>query len=99
MVVVCYHCGGWPEEVNSCVLNSYMVYLYPKQSLGYQRHSFRLLLLYIYTTGIIQLLQSFFYVHEHRLQYTCRIPLAFYLPLPVPFCSPFQPPATYLEPS
>jgi hypothetical protein len=22
-----YHCGGWPEEVNSCVLNSYMVYL------------------------------------------------------------------------
>ncbi len=24
---VCYHCGGWPKEVNSCVLNSYMVYL------------------------------------------------------------------------
>jgi hypothetical protein len=22
-----YHCGEWPEEVNSCVLNSYMVYL------------------------------------------------------------------------
>jgi hypothetical protein len=22
-----YHCGGWPEEVNSCVLNSYMIYL------------------------------------------------------------------------
>ncbi len=22
-----YHCGGWPEEVNSCFLNSYMVYL------------------------------------------------------------------------
>jgi hypothetical protein len=22
-----YHCGGWPEEVSSCVLNSYMVYL------------------------------------------------------------------------
>jgi hypothetical protein len=25
--IVRYHCGGWPEEVNSCVLNSYMVYL------------------------------------------------------------------------
>ncbi len=24
---VCYHCGGWPVEVNACVLNSYMVYL------------------------------------------------------------------------
>ncbi len=33
-----YHCGGWPEEVNSCVLNSYMVYLYPKHSLGYYLH-------------------------------------------------------------
>jgi hypothetical protein len=21
-----YHCGGWPEEVNTCFLNSYMVY-------------------------------------------------------------------------
>jgi ribosomal protein L44E len=27
VVIVCYHCGGWHEEVNSCVLNSYMVYL------------------------------------------------------------------------
>ncbi len=26
-IIVRYHCGGWPEEVNSCVLNSYMVYL------------------------------------------------------------------------
>jgi hypothetical protein len=26
-VVVRYHCGGWPEEVNTCFLNSYMVYL------------------------------------------------------------------------
>ncbi len=26
-ICVRYHCGGWPEEVNSCVLNSYMVYL------------------------------------------------------------------------
>ncbi len=27
VICVRYHCGGWPEEVNSCVLNSYMVYL------------------------------------------------------------------------
>jgi hypothetical protein len=27
ILIVRYHCGGWPEEVNSCVLNSYMVYL------------------------------------------------------------------------
>jgi hypothetical protein len=26
-VVVHYHCGGWSEEVNSCILISYMVYL------------------------------------------------------------------------
>jgi hypothetical protein len=28
-LVMCvrYHCGGWPEEVNSYFLNSYMVYL------------------------------------------------------------------------
>jgi hypothetical protein len=26
-LIVRYHCGGRPEEVNSCVLNSYMVYL------------------------------------------------------------------------
>jgi hypothetical protein len=26
-LLVRYHCGGRPEEVNSCVLNSYMVYL------------------------------------------------------------------------
>ncbi len=31
-VGVRYHCGGWSEEVNSCVLNSYMV------SLGYYLH-------------------------------------------------------------
>ncbi len=27
ILLVRYHCGGWPEEVNSCFLNSYMVYL------------------------------------------------------------------------
>jgi hypothetical protein len=27
VIIVRYHCGGRPEEVNSCVLNSYMVYL------------------------------------------------------------------------
>ncbi len=26
-VPVRYHCGGWPKEVNTCFLNSYMVYL------------------------------------------------------------------------
>ncbi len=26
-ICVRYHCGGWPEEVNTCFLNSYMVYL------------------------------------------------------------------------
>ncbi len=26
-VVVPDHDGGWPEEVNACFLNSYMVYL------------------------------------------------------------------------
>jgi hypothetical protein len=26
-VTVRYHCEGWPEEVNTCFLNSYMVYL------------------------------------------------------------------------
>ncbi len=29
------------------------------------------------------------YVHEHRLQYTWCIPLAFCLPLLIPLCSPF----------
>ncbi len=27
VVSVRYHCGGWSEEVNSCILISYMVYL------------------------------------------------------------------------
>ncbi len=27
ILAVRYHCGGWPEEVNTCFLNSYMVYL------------------------------------------------------------------------
>ncbi len=31
------------------------------------------------------------YIHEHRLQYTWRIPLAFYLPLLIPLCSPLYP--------
>ncbi len=25
--IVRYHCGGWSEEVNSCILISHMVYL------------------------------------------------------------------------
>jgi hypothetical protein len=39
------------------------------------------------------------YVHGLLLQYAWRNPLAFYLPLPNPFCSPFGIPFTYLEPS
>jgi hypothetical protein len=27
IILVRYHCGGWSKEVNSCILNSYMVYL------------------------------------------------------------------------
>jgi hypothetical protein len=27
VITVRYHCGGWSEEVNSCILISYMVYL------------------------------------------------------------------------
>jgi hypothetical protein len=27
ILTVRYHCGGWPKEVNTCFLNSYMVYL------------------------------------------------------------------------
>jgi hypothetical protein len=27
VIAVRYHCGGWSEEVNTCILNSYMVYL------------------------------------------------------------------------
>jgi hypothetical protein len=27
LIHVRYHCGEWPEEVNACFLNSYMVYL------------------------------------------------------------------------
>jgi hypothetical protein len=41
----------------------------------------------MHTTGIIQSLQAFFYVHVYRLQYIWRIPLAFLLPLLIPFCS------------
>ncbi len=62
------HGGGRPMEVNTCILITHMVYLYPKQSLGYQQHSFRLLLLY--TTGIFQSIQSLQYIHGHELQYT-----------------------------
>jgi hypothetical protein len=98
VAIVRYHCGGWPEEVNTCLLNSYMVYLLPKLSLGYQQHSFRLLLLriYIHTTGIIH--------HcNHSIIYTGEIgfvhdyPLApLVCPLPLtwnpPCCDRIRPP-------
>jgi hypothetical protein len=40
--------------------------------------------------------QAFFYIHNHRLQYTRRIPLAFLLPLLISPCSPFAPPSNPL---
>ncbi len=45
-------------------------------------------------------IQPFFYIHKHRLQCTWRIPLAFRLPLLIPFvplCSPFMAPFYLLE--
>jgi hypothetical protein len=81
-------------EVNACILITHMVYLQPKQSLGYQQHSFRLLLLCICTTGVIQAFQAF-YIHTAQItmyNYTWRIPLALsplasspFLPLCIPF--------------
>jgi hypothetical protein len=67
-----------------------MVYLQLKQSLGYQQHSFRLLLC-IYTTGVIQSSQAF-YIYMGTItmyNYTWRTPLAFISPCRFPFVSPF----------
>jgi hypothetical protein len=56
----CYHCGGWSEEVNSCILIlSYMVYLLPKHSLGYQQHLYRAIIIYIHMYNW----QSFRHLH------------------------------------
>jgi hypothetical protein len=48
-----------------------------------------------YTTGIIQSLQAFIYIHEHRLQCKWHIPLALLIPLAdspsVPLFAPFAP--------
>jgi hypothetical protein len=94
------HDGGQPMEVNACILTTHMVYLKPKQSLGYQQHSFRLLLLYMhnwYHSSISGIL----YVHGHKLQFTIihgAFPLLL-LPLASSPFSPFVPPFTYLEPS
>ncbi len=52
--IVRYHCGGWSEEVNSCILIlSYMVY---KHSLGYYLHQTTALYTHIQVT--IYLAQS-----------------------------------------
>ncbi len=69
-----------------------MVYLQPKQSLGYQQHSFRSLLLYTHIQVVIYMAQS-----------PCSLlPLAdspcFNFPLPNP-PSPLLYPSTYLAPS
>jgi hypothetical protein len=39
------------------------------------------------------------YVHEYRLQYTWRIPLAFYLPLLIPFAPLSDPSLLTWKPS
>ncbi len=80
-------------EVNACILTTHMVYLQPKQSLGYQQHSFRLLLLCICTTGIIQAFQAFHIYTDtnYNVHYTRRIPLAFISPCQFPFVSLLQP--------
>jgi hypothetical protein len=55
------HFGGRPRKINAWFLYTHMVYLKPKQSLGYQRHSFRLLLLYThnwYHSFIASILQG-----------------------------------------
>jgi hypothetical protein len=83
VLLVCYHCGGWSEEVNSCILISYMVYLY-------QQHSYpAIIIMHIYnwyhsiTTGIL-------YVYKHRLHEFRLIPLllAFLCSLLLPFVPP-----------
>jgi hypothetical protein len=43
--------------------------------------TFILVIINIYTTGIIQSLQAFYYVHETRMDMYTIIPLAFFLPL------------------
>ncbi len=87
-----YHCGGWPEEVNSCVLNSYMVYLLPKQSLGYQQHSYTVIvIMHIYnwyhsiTTSI-----PLYTPARTWFIYMAHSP-CFFFPLLIPFFSPFYP--------
>jgi hypothetical protein len=89
-------------EVNACILITHMIYLLPKQSLGYQRHSFRLLLLlYTQLVSFNQFNHSIIHIHGHELQYT-NIHGAFPLLLSPLASSPFSPfvlPSTYLEPS
>ncbi len=95
-VNVRYHCGGWSEEVNSCILNiSYMVYLKPKHSLGYQLHS--------YPTIIIMHIYNWYHsdihhVHKYAAVYHRAIPLLSAFPFPFSF-APLSSPFTYLEPS
>jgi hypothetical protein len=88
-LTVRYHCGGWSEEVNSCILISYMVYLQPKQSLGYQQHSYpAIIIMHIYNWYHSNVI-GIHYVHESGYNIHGAFPLLFYLPLLIPFCSPF----------
>jgi hypothetical protein len=72
-----YHCGGMSEEVNSCILISYMVYLYPKHSLGYQQHSSpAIIIMHIYNWYHSDII-GIHYVHEYVTVYYRVIPLLF----------------------
>ncbi len=69
-----------------------MVYLKPKQSLGYQQHSFRLLLLYI---QLVSFINSITPTYTRVTIYNCtwRIPLAFISPCQLPFVLTWNPPS------
>jgi hypothetical protein len=75
MDIVRYHCGGWSEEVNSCILIiSYMVYLYTG---NYYLHTYDW--------------QSFWHLHTIIMHtfglYTLALSPCFFSPCWFPFCS------------
>jgi hypothetical protein len=74
-----------------------MVYLKPKQSLGYQQHSYlAIIIMHIYNWYHLNV-TGIHYVHEYRLQYIWHSPLAFLSPLADSLLLPFLIPFTYLE--
>ncbi len=89
---------GWSEEVNSRIFFlSYMVYLKPKHSLGYQQHLYQVIIIYIRITSIIPTFTRNYYVHT-QVHNTCSIIPLLFLPLLIPLLPSFPIPFTYLEP-